>query len=98
MEISEHAVKRLRIEYPCLAMIRVDIGPAELLIQKYNSNSVDVIFTMAVLEHVHPDSRFVFKEIARVARKYVIAIEPRQGKHSHMQYPSISITNSPLLV
>jgi hypothetical protein len=87
MEISKHAVERLRIEYPCLAMIPVDIGPAELSIQKYDSNSVDVIFTMAVLEHLHPDSRFLFKEIARVAGKYVLAMEPRQGKHSHMQYP-----------
>jgi SAM-dependent methyltransferase len=87
IEISEHAVKRLRIEYPCLAMVPVDIGPAELLIQKYDSNSVDVIFTMSVLEELHPDSRFLFNEIARVARKYVLAIEPRHGKRSHMQYP-----------
>ena len=87
MEISEHAVKRLRIEYPCLTIIPVDIGPAELSIQKYDNNSVDVIFTMSVLEHLHPDSRFLFKEIARVARKYVLAIEPRQGKRSHMQNP-----------
>jgi len=87
MEISEHAVKRLPIEYPCLAMVPIDIGPAELSIHKHNSNSVDVIFTMAVLEQLHPNSVFLFKEIARVARKYVLAIEPRQGKSSHMQYP-----------
>ena len=87
MEISKHAVKRLRVEYPCLAMTPVDIGPAELSIQKYDSNSVDVIFTMSVLEHLHPDRRFLFEEIARVARKYVLAIEPRHGKRSHMQYP-----------
>ena len=87
MEISEHFVKRLRIEYPCLAMIPVDIGPAELSIQRYDSESVDVIFTMSVLEHLHPDRRFLFEEIARVARKYVLAIEPRHGKRSHMQYP-----------
>ena|SRR5271156_2968901 len=87
MEISEHIVKRLGIEYPCLAMIPVDIGPAELSIQKYDSKSIDVIFTMSVLEHLHPDRRFLFDEIARVARKYVLAIEPRHGKRSHMQYP-----------
>lgn len=87
MEISEHAVERLRTEYPCLATIPVDIGPAELSIRKYCSSSVDVIFTMSVLEHLHPDCRFLFKEIARVSRKYVLAIEPKHGKHSHMQYP-----------
>jgi hypothetical protein len=55
MEISEHAVRRLRIEYPCLATIPVDIGPAEESIKKYPSKSIDVIFTMSVLEHLHPD-------------------------------------------
>jgi len=87
MEISDHAAKRLRIEYPCLAMIPVEIGPAEQSIQKCDSKSVDVVFTMAVLEQLHPDSRCLFKEMARVARKYVLAIEPRHGKRSHMQYP-----------
>lgn len=87
MEISEHAVRRLRTEYPSLAMAPVDVGPAELSIQKRDSHSADVIFTMAALEQVHPDSRFLFKEIARVAGKYVLAIEPRGGKRSHMQYP-----------
>jgi SAM-dependent methyltransferase len=87
MEISEHAVRRLRTEYPRLSTTPVDIGPAELSIQKYNSKSIDVILTMAVLEELHPDSRFLFKEIARVARRYVLAIEPRHGKRSHMQYP-----------
>jgi SAM-dependent methyltransferase len=87
MEISKHAVKRLRIEYPSLAAIPVEIGPAELSIQQYDSSSVDVIFTMSVLEELHPSCRFLFKEIARVAGKYVLAIEPREGKRSHMQYP-----------
>lgn len=87
MEISEHAVGRLRNEYPELSTIPVDIGPAEQSIKKYPDNSIDVIFTMSVLENLHPDSRFLFNEIARVAGKYVLAIEPRGGKRSHMQYP-----------
>ncbi len=87
MEISEHAIRRLRFEYPCLAAVLIDLGPAELSIQKCPDSSADVIFTMAMLEHLHQDSRFVFNEIARVARKYVLAIESRVGKRSHMQYP-----------
>jgi len=87
IEISEHAVQRLRTNYPRLAEVPVDVGPAETTIQKYASGSVDVIFTMATLEHLHPNSRFLFKEIARVAARYVLAIESRHGKRSHMQYP-----------
>jgi SAM-dependent methyltransferase len=33
IEISEHAVKRLRIEYPCLAGAQIDVGPAEVSIK-----------------------------------------------------------------
>ena len=61
MEISEHAVKRLRIEYPCLAMAPVDIGPAELSIQRYDSNSVDVIFTYGGLGACAPGSQISFQ-------------------------------------
>jgi hypothetical protein len=87
MEISEHAVRRMRIEYPSLADVPIDIGPAELSIKSYATKSIDVVITMATLEHVHPQSRYLFDEIARVVRKYVLAIERKDGRRSHMQYP-----------
>lgn len=87
MEISEHAVKRLRLLYPSLSTIRIDVGPAEVSIEKLRDNSIDVVFTMATLEELHPESRYLFKEIARVAKKYVLAIEPKEGHRSHFQYP-----------
>ena len=87
MDISEHSVKRLRALFPGLADVIIDIGPAEMSIQEMKDNSVDVVITMATLEELHPESRFLFREIARVARCYVLAIEPREGRRSHMQYP-----------
>ena len=87
IEISIHAVRRLREAYPSLADILVDTGPAEVVLQHYDSDSFDLIFTMAVLEHIHPSSPHIFGEIARVARRYVLAVEPRKGHASHRQYP-----------
>ena len=87
MEISERAVERLRVGYPSLSGITIDVGPAEVSIQELGDRSVDVVFTMATLEQLHPDSGYLFKEIGRVARKYVLAIEPRDGHRSHFQYP-----------
>jgi SAM-dependent methyltransferase len=87
MEISEHSVMRLRLSYPSLADVIIDVGPAEASIQRLGDRSVDVVFTMATLEHVHPDSRYLFREIARVTRKYVLAIERKEGRRSHFQYP-----------
>jgi SAM-dependent methyltransferase len=87
MEISKYAVGRMSNAYPWLANIGVDIGPAEQSIRKYPNSSIDVIFSVATLEHMHPDNKYMFKEMARVASKYVLAIEPRDGHRSHMQYP-----------
>ncbi len=87
MEISEYAVRRLRSEYPSLSEVIIDIGPAEASIRRLGDKSVDVVFSMATLEELHPDSGYLFEEIARVARKYVLAIEPKEGHRSHFQYP-----------
>lgn len=87
MEISEHAVKRMRVEYPALGDVPIEVGPAEVSIKRHPAKSIDLIFTMATLEHLHPQSRYLFDEVARVARKYVLAIEPKEGHRSHMQYP-----------
>jgi SAM-dependent methyltransferase len=87
LEISEAAVRRLRDSYPNLSEIPVMLGPAELLLPGLPAGSFDLVFTMAVLEHVHPSQSAVFREIARVSRRYVLAIEPRVGHATHRQYP-----------
>ena len=80
IEINENAVQRLRRAYPQLKSVNVDIGPAEEVLEHYRSSSFDVVFTMAVLEHIPPSSRTVFSQIARVTHRYVLAIEPRKGR------------------
>jgi SAM-dependent methyltransferase len=87
IEINRNAVQRLRRVYPRLASVNIDIGPAEEVLSHYESRSFDVVLTMAVLEHIHPSGKAVFSQIARVARRYVLAIEPREGRASHRQYP-----------
>lgn len=36
---------------------------------------IDVIYTMAVLEHIHPDSEWIFEEMSHQVNKYIITIE-----------------------
>lgn len=87
IEVSQAAVGRLRDSYPNLSDIPILVGPAELLLPGLPARSFDLVFTMAVLEHVHPSQSAVFREIARVSRRYVLAIEPRVGHATHRQYP-----------
>jgi len=75
IEISPHAVDLLRASYPQLADSKVHLGAVEEVMPRL-SESYDVVFTMAVLEHIHPDSVEVFDDIARLGGT-VLAIEPR---------------------
>jgi hypothetical protein len=47
----------------------------EEVIKEFEDRRYEAIFTMAVLEHIHSDSKWVFKEIVRVSKKYLITIE-----------------------
>jgi SAM-dependent methyltransferase len=85
IEISPHAVELLRKTYPELADATIHVGAAEDVLPNLAARSFDVVFTMAVLEHIHPESRGVFEHIARVARE-LLTIEPK-GNASTRQYP-----------
>lgn len=87
VEINPHAVAKLRKAYPDMAGVNILIGPAEEQMRSLADGAVDVVYTLAVLEHIHYESREVFDQIARVAKRYVLAIEPRNGHATHRQYP-----------
>lgn len=74
VEISRQAIEILHRTYPQLVDISVHIGSAERILPTLDG-PYDLIFTMAVLQHVHPESN-VFDEIARLA-SVVLTIESR---------------------
>ncbi len=85
VEISPHAVALLRSTYPQLADSPIHLGPAEDVLPKLPSGAYDLVFTMAVLEHIHPDSSSVFDEMVRLGHS-ILAIETIGGS-SHRQFP-----------
>lgn len=85
VEISPYAVELLRTTYPQLSDTDIHVGPAETVLPRFADGAFDLVFTMAVLEHIHPDSGIVFDEIARIGRN-VLAIEP-DAHASSRQYP-----------
>ncbi len=77
VEINPHAIAEMRRAFPKLAEAAiVRQGRIEDVLPVLSSNSVDVIFAMAVLHHIHPSSRWVFAEMVRVARRHVCVMEP----------------------
>jgi SAM-dependent methyltransferase len=80
VEINPHAIAELRRSFPDLADVPVTEGPLEDVLP--HTEPVDVVFSMAVLLHVHPSSTAVFEQMARIGR-YVCVIE---GESSTLRY------------
>ncbi|MCZ4495000.1 MAG: hypothetical protein JWP53_3931 [Conexibacter sp.] len=74
LEINPSAIDEMRRGFPELDPT-VTIGPVEQTLPTLADDSVDVVFSMAVLLHIHPSSVQVFQEMVRVARRYVCVIE-----------------------
>ena len=72
IEISPRAAPIRRDYFPELEIDYYQ-GPIEERI--LHCRPFDIVFSMAVLQHVHPDSDWIFAEIARVARVGIVTIE-----------------------
>jgi SAM-dependent methyltransferase len=79
IEINADALDTRRRTYPEMAASAELINaPVEEAIKAIRDDAFDVVYTMAVLEHIHTDSEWVFAEIVRVAGSTVITIEDEQ--------------------
>jgi len=76
IEISKNALEKMKEIYPEMgSSIEVFHSAIEDKIKKFEQDEFDVVFTMAVLEHIHTDSEWVFEEIVRITKRYLITIE-----------------------
>lgn len=85
VEINEHAVKLMEKTYPeFYRQATIYNDTIEETIKKIPEKSFELVFTMAVLEHIHPNSEFIFNEIIRISKKYIITIEDEiHDTHRH---------------
>ncbi len=76
IEISEKAVKLLKQSFPEMARYaKIHNLPVEEIIREFRDREFDIVFTMAVLQHIHTDSEWIFPKIARITRDYLITVE-----------------------
>ena len=84
IEINGNALAMLRESFPEMgATARLINAPVEDVIRDFPDASFDLVYAMAVLEHIHPDSEWIFDEIARITRSVVVTIEDEHGVSSH---------------
>lgn len=76
VEISKNAVQLLKQSYPEMSKYaKIHNKPIEEIIKKFKDNTFDIVFTMAVLEHIHPNSEWIFSEMVRITKGFIITIE-----------------------
>jgi hypothetical protein len=67
-------------------------GPVEEAIKTYRDGQFDVVYTMAVLEHIHSESEWVFREMVRVTKDFLVTVEDERGfseRHFPRRYDKV---------
>lgn len=66
--------------------------PIEEIIKELRDGEFDIVFTMAVLEHIHTDSEWIFSEMVRITKDFLITIEDERGiswRHFPRNYKNV---------
>jgi SAM-dependent methyltransferase len=80
IEINPRAVKLLRKTFPAMAkQVTIHNASVEDTIKTLGDARFDVVYSMAVLEHIHEDSRWIFPEVVRITKEVLITIEDEGG-------------------
>ncbi len=81
IEISTNAVKLLKQTYPDMANhTKIYNEPVETIITEFRDGQYDLVFTMAVLLHIHTESEWIFPQMARITNDLLITIEAEWGE------------------
>ena len=84
VEINPAAVDAMRVAFPSLADVEISVGSLEAVLPEIADGAADVVFTMAVLIHVHPTSMSVFSNMVRIARRFVCVVEHEEASNVYV--------------
>jgi len=87
IEINPHAILLMKKYYPEMAShSTILVGSVEDKIKEIKEKQMLVTFSMAVLEHIHPTSDFIFAEMSRITSHYLMTIE-LENSYTPKVYP-----------
>jgi SAM-dependent methyltransferase len=93
VEINSNALDILRERQPELARhVQLRNESVEDAARSFGDGEFDVVFTVAVLEHIHSSSDWVFAELARAAKRGLITMEDERTvtwKHFARNYREV---------
>jgi SAM-dependent methyltransferase len=80
VDVNRDAFDVLEETYPELAAVGTfHETTIEAAADRFADGQFDVVYSVEALQHVHPDSEWVFAELARIAGELVITVENEDG-------------------
>ena len=85
VELNSAAIQEMRRVFPQVhSSAQIHEGSLEDVLPRMPDASADVVFTMAVLIHIHPSSLAIFRHMVRVARRYICVVELEAANCSYV--------------
>lgn len=76
VELNEEARDVMERIFPALAATAtVHYQSIETVVSEFDDDQFDAVFSVETLQHLHPDSEWVFAEIARITSDLLITVE-----------------------
>lgn len=80
VDVNPGALAALRETYPSLADVGTfQAGTVEAYVADIPDRAFDVVFSVETLQHIHPDSNWVFDELARITDGCLLVVENESG-------------------
>jgi len=80
IEINSNAIKLMEESFPeMFSNAKIFEGSIEDRIKECADGEFDLVFSMAVLMHIHKESEWIFEHIARITKKHLVVMEHEKG-------------------
>ncbi|WP_324757349.1 class I SAM-dependent methyltransferase [Haloarcula sp. GH36] len=87
VDLNADALDVLAETYPDLAADGTfHAASIEEFVTDLDDDAFDVVFSVETLQHIHPDSTWVFDDIARIAGELLVTVENESGEAGTVNY------------
>lgn len=80
VEVNDDALEVLRETYPDLAAVGTfHHGAFRDVLVEFEDDQYEAVFSIETLQHVHPDTAWVFEEVARITETLLVTVETERA-------------------
>lgn len=80
IELNSDAIRLMEKSFPkTFSSTKIFECAIEDKIKEFTDKEFDLVFSMAVLMHIHRDSEWIFEHIVRITKRYLIIMEHEKG-------------------